>query len=346
MGYGYRWAPYVSVAQRRAQAKRHVAKLAKKGREILPVEITGRKIATTFWGKAWCENLESYSDFANRLPRGRTYVRNGSVVDLQIESGKISAIVSGSEIYEVNISIDKLKGSLWEQIKHDCSQSIDSLMDLLQGRFSDGVMQRLTRQKDGLFPSPKEIKIRCSCPDYAYLCKHAAATLYGVGARLDTDPEMLFLLRDVDHLDLIGEAVEGSNLDEALSGETESTLQGEDLGDLFGIDLGGSDAVAAATTTRKKAKRSSKKKAASPKATAARKTTRSKSAKKSATGSVSSGKATVKKKAVKKKAAKKKAVAKNTVSQTASNKVAKKAVKKKATKKKAAAKARPAKKSK
>ena len=237
MYYRMEWKPYVSVAKRQAKAKRHATKLAKKGRRILPVEITGRKIATTFWGTAWCDNLESYSDYENRLPRGRTYVRNGSVVDLQIKRGCVTAIVSGSEIYELKIDVSPVNKACWKNIKLDCSRSIDSLIDLLQGRFSKGVMERLTRQEGGLFPKPKEISVRCSCPDWAVLCKHAAAALYGVGARLDSAPEMLFLLRGVDHLDLISQAVDGANLDAAFASGKSDQLASEDLGELFGIDI-------------------------------------------------------------------------------------------------------------
>ncbi len=237
MYYETRWRPYVSVAKRKAKAKRHVTKLAKKGRRVLPVEIAGRKIATTFWGTAWCDNLESYSDFENRLPRGRTYVRNGSVIDLQIKRGCVTAIVSGSEIYEIKIDVSPVNKACWKKIKQDCSRSIDSLIDLLQGQFATGVMERLTRQEGGLFPKPKEISVRCSCPDWAVLCKHAAAALYGVGARLDSAPEMLFLLRGVDHLDLISQAVDGANLDAALACGKSGPLAGEDLGELFGIEM-------------------------------------------------------------------------------------------------------------
>ncbi len=234
-GYGFR--PYVPVAKRRANAAKHAQNLAKNGRQLQPVNISGRAIATTFWGQAWCDNLESYSDFANRLPRGRTYVRNGSVVDLQISGGKVEAIVSGSDIYQIAVEITPLKAADWKKIKQDCSRSIDSLMDLLQGRFSQGVMERLTRQREGLFPEPNEIKMRCSCPDWAVLCKHVAAVLYGVGARLDTDPEMLFHLRQVDHLELISQAVEGANLNAALALDETGSLEQEDLGALFGIEL-------------------------------------------------------------------------------------------------------------
>jgi uncharacterized Zn finger protein len=259
MSWGYEWRPYVSVAQRRAKAQRYAEKLAKGGRKLKPVEIAGRKIATTFWGAAWCDNLESYSDFANRLPRGRTYARNGSVIDLQIDGGQITAIVSGSEIYKVRIDIAPLPRPQWKAITRDCSQSIDSLMDLLQGRFSQGVMERLARQKDGLFPRPNDIKLKCSCPDWAGLCKHLAAVLYGVGARLDSEPELLFTLRKVDHLELVGRAVDAANLDQALGAGTNGSLGDEDLAELFGIDLD-------AGSTTKTPQRTPRRKAAKPSA--------------------------------------------------------------------------------
>jgi uncharacterized Zn finger protein len=236
-GYG-RWAPYVPVAQRRAKAAAHAKRLEKKrGQPLAPIKVEGRTIARSFWGKAWCDNLEAYSDFSNRLPRGRTYVRNGSVIDLQIAKGKITALVSGSEIYELTVSIDTLLPKVWKEIQRDCARSVASLIDLLQGRFDRGVMERLTRKEDGLFPKPKEIKLSCSCPDYAGMCKHIAAVMYGVGARLDHSPELLFTLRNVDHLELISQAVSVENLDQAFAGESEAALNGSDLSEMFGIEL-------------------------------------------------------------------------------------------------------------
>ena len=238
MSWGFRWRPYVPVARRRANAAAYAAKLAKKEKRVLaPVETTGRAIAVSFWGKAWCENLERYSDFANRLPRGRTYVRNGSVIDLQIQRGKIKAIVSGSDIYRVTIDIKTVPASHWARIKKDCSRSVDSLIDLLQARFDQGVMARLTERGTGLFPRPTEIEMDCTCPDWAGMCKHVAATLYGVGARLDTAPELLFTLRDVDHLELITQAVDAGNLSQALKGHADHSLSASNLGEIFGIDV-------------------------------------------------------------------------------------------------------------
>ena len=234
------WAPYVPVATRRRQAAREMEKLRKKGLQVEPVVITGRSIATTFWGKAWCKNLESYRDFENRIPRGRTYVRNGSVVDLQIGSKEVQAKVSGSSIYTVKVNIGALPQTVWQAICDDCSVGIDSLVELLQGRFNKGVMDRLCRQDNGLFPKPSEINFSCSCPDYASMCKHIAAVLYGIGARLDEKPELLFFLRAVDHNDLL------ANIDTAVplakqGPETGKLLETDDISQLFGLDMAEGD---------------------------------------------------------------------------------------------------------
>src|SRR4051794_13702823 len=188
------WAPYVPVAERRRQAEREMQKLRKTGHPVAPVVIEGRMIASTFWGKAWCDNLEAYRDYENRLPRGRTYVRNGSVIDLQIASGEVRALVNGSELYETTVTIRPLAQPSWRRLCADCAGRIDSLVELLQGRFSKAVMERLCRQDAGLFPRPAEIRFACSCPDHAVMCKHVAAVLYGVGARLDEQPDLLFRL--------------------------------------------------------------------------------------------------------------------------------------------------------
>jgi uncharacterized Zn finger protein len=232
--YGFK--PYVSVGVRRAQAARELAKLAKKGRKISPVVIDGRKIAKTFWGEAWCDNLERYSDYANRLPRGRTYARNGSVVDLQVASGSVTALVSGSTMYDVKVTVAPVPRARWSAICGDCSGAIDSLVELLQGRLSKGVMTRLCEEKAGLFPSPKEITFTCSCPDWASMCKHVAAVLYGIGARLDHQPELLFTLRKVDQQDLIAKA--GSGLSKKRKGPSSTrVLDSDDLSGMFGIDM-------------------------------------------------------------------------------------------------------------
>ena len=234
--YFYGFRPYVSVGSRRALAARELAKLTKKGRKVSPVVIEGRKIAQTFWGEAWCDNLERYSDFANRLPRGRTYVRNGSVVDLQVGPGSVTALVSGSTMYDVKVTVGAVPRARWNAICKDCSGAIDSLVELLQGRLSKGVMTRLCEEKRGLFPSPKEVLFTCSCPDWASMCKHVAAVLYGIGARLDDQPELLFKLRNVDQRDLIAKA--GSNLSKTRKEPAGAkVLVSNNLSEMFGIEM-------------------------------------------------------------------------------------------------------------
>ncbi len=237
MGWYSGFRPYVPVAQRRAAAAKEVAKRAKSGAQVSPVRIEGRAIASTFWGKAWCTNLEGYSDFANRLPRGRTYVRNGSVVDLKIEKGQITALVSGSELYEIKIDITPLPKDQWLALKKHCAGKIGTLVELLQGKLSNAVMETVTDRQQGLFPKPAEIKMRCSCPDYAGMCKHVAATMYGVGNRLDSSPELLFKLRAVDHLELIEQALPTAPTKGKHKSST-PTIATSDLGAIFDIELG------------------------------------------------------------------------------------------------------------
>ena len=226
------WRRYVPVAERRAKARREMNKLRKKGKDIQPIEIEGRTIARSFWGKRWCEHLESFSDYANRLPRGRTYVRNGSVCHLAVRTGRIDAIVSGSELYDVTIRIDKLKAAVWTSVKSRCSGQIGSMLELLQGKLSRQVMKVVTDRERGLFPKPGEIRFDCSCPDWASMCKHVASVLYGVGSRLDDRPESLFLLRGVDTAELIATEI-------TLPGDaaTDDVLADDALAGIFGIDL-------------------------------------------------------------------------------------------------------------
>ncbi len=257
------WPAYVSVAERRKAAERHLKKLRKNGQTISPVTIEGRTIARTFWGKAWCDNLESYRDYESRLPRARSYVRNGLVVDLQISASEIKALVSGSAVYKVVISVKELAPSLWSAICTDCVGRIDSLVELLQGKFSNSIMERLCQQERGLFPRPSEIRFSCTCPDGAYMCKHVAAALYGVGARLDESPELLFRLRAVDESNLVA----GLEEDMTLSNpplDAGKALQVEDISALFGLDIEDSDDMTTANGTtpssgRPERKRSDKK---------------------------------------------------------------------------------------
>jgi uncharacterized Zn finger protein len=253
---GY-WPRYVPVAERRRRAAKKLAKMNQTGRTLSPVEIAGRNIATTFWGKAWCKNLEAYSDYSNRLPRGRTYVRNGSVLDLQVEAGRVHALVSGTRLYTVDIEIKPLDENRWTEIKGRCAGQIDSVVELLRGSISKAVMEIVTRKGEGLFPSPREITLRCSCPDWATMCKHVAASLYGVGAHLDRKPELLFVLRGVDPADMVEAVVDQPTT--AGRARKRRVLVSDELSSVFGVDIdfecGSSDAVSTPPAQAKSTKR-------------------------------------------------------------------------------------------
>jgi hypothetical protein len=266
-GGGFEFAEYVSVGERRARARGAAEKIARKqGRVLAPVgPLEGNKLARTFWGKAWCQNLESYSDYANRLPRGRSYVRHGAVIDLEITNTKVSALVSGTSTYQTTVTIRSLAARRWDEIAAACAGKVDSLVDLLRGKLSKQVMEIVTHRERGLFPQPDQISFACSCPDWAGMCKHVAAVLYGVGVRLDDRPELLFALRGVDHADLISGAAAAAVAPRARgrSSSGRKVIAGADLSALFGIEVEGGPAPAppspparSRTPTRKPAQRS------------------------------------------------------------------------------------------
>lgn len=264
--YGYYQFPqYISVAQRKAQAEKARKKLAKSGQKLDPVTVTekGRRLCRSWWGNAWSENLYGFSDYDNRLPRGRSYLRNGAVIDLKIAKGQVSALVQGSCLYDVSINIKSLRPEVWKSLIEDCSATITSLVDLMAGHFSDAVMKRLIRSGDGLFPDKKEISFTCSCPDYAGMCKHVAAAMMGIGVRFDDDPALFFALRGVDPQELIT-AMAGSltTLDTAAAGDDLITAGSTDLTAMFDIDL--EPAPSPKPAARKKAKTGKLVKAAKP----------------------------------------------------------------------------------
>lgn len=259
------WRPYVPVGQRRAQALVQMERLRKDGVDIQPVEITGRTIARSFWGKGWCTHLESFGDYSNRLPRGRTYVRNGSVCHLDIREGRVEAMVSGSDLYHVTVEIAPLKKTKWNVLKRRCTGKIASLIELLQGRLSEELMGVVADRNDGLFPLPGEITFECDCPDWADMCKHISAVMYGIGARLDSRPELLFTLRGADHGELISEetsaaAIAGSGSQRA----RRRALAGQDLENVFGVEL---EDAPDAQTAPKPAKRRKAREKTAPKKT-------------------------------------------------------------------------------
>lgn len=237
------FAPYVPVSERRARAEKSVAALRKKNPNIQPVVVDGQKLARTWWGQAWNRNLERYADYAYRISRGRSYVRHGAVLDLAIHASQIRALVQGSQTrpYEIQVAIDPLSPTTWQVVTDACQGSINALPDLLEGRFPKALGDLFTAEGHGLFPTPLEIHLDCSCPDWATLCKHASAVLYGVGVRLDQNPQLLFELRGVRMEDLVSQVIKEKSADFLQKAKKKSSRiiepQEDELGALFGIDL-------------------------------------------------------------------------------------------------------------
>lgn len=251
---------YVNKAERQKMAQKTVAKLNKKGKaELAPVIISGRQLARTWWGKAWNDNLERYSDYSNRIGRGRSYVRSGAVLDLKIEQGIIKALVQGSvaKPYVVEISIFPLPPRMWDKIRMACEGKIESLQELIEGKFPPGLSELFTAKGSGLFPSPQEISFNCSCPDWALMCKHVAAVLYGIGARLDEDPTLFFTLRAVDIHDLITKAIQNKTqtMLSKSGASSRRILDDADITAMFGVEVEAMLTGAGNNTPKKRKKR-------------------------------------------------------------------------------------------
>lgn len=294
MAYGHYYPPYVPVAQKRAKADKKLKELKKKNPDIRPVRLEGQTLARSWWGKAWNKNLERYADFSNRIGRGRSYVRHNAVLDLQIQPGQVTALVQGSASlpYKVEIQIKEISKKNWRAMVAACEGRLETLQELLAGKFPKALADAFTAQGEGLFPTPTEIGFFCDCPDWASMCKHVAAALYGIGARLDEDPSLFFTLRNRDISDLVSTAVaEGTKtlLDRAEK-KSDRVLDDADLSDVFGIDMEAppSEPAGARPKPAPKAKKTTPKKPAKKKETASAKPA---NAKKTARKAASSRKA-------------------------------------------------------
>lgn len=239
--YYWGFPQYISVGEKRVKAQKILERLKKKNPSINPLILPGNKLARTWWGIAWNANLERYADYSSRIGRGRSYIRNGCVLDFKINPGEVTSLVQGTRTrpYEVSIKIKPLNKDAWNEIRKQCEGKIESLQELIEGRFPKDLAEIFTAKGKGLFPSPKEIKFSCSCPDWASMCKHVAATLYGIGVKLDDDPKLFFLLRKAEMNDLITEALRDKSKKMLKKAEkkTSRVINDLDAGKMFGIDI-------------------------------------------------------------------------------------------------------------
>ncbi|MEI6715668.1 MAG: SWIM zinc finger family protein [Verrucomicrobiota bacterium] len=230
------WSSYSDGHERKAELARKMARRSELGETFIRVEAPGgsKKLVNTFWGRSWCLHLETYHDYEGRLPRGRSYLRQGNVYNLNIEPEFITAQVAGAELYDVEIRIAPLEEELWHRFKETCAGQVDSVLDLLAGKVGDGLLKVIANPETGLFPAPKEIRFSCTCPDWANMCKHVAAVLYGVGVKFDVDPQLFFGLRNVNPAELLSAGAKQALNLESTEG---AFFEDSELGSIFGIDL-------------------------------------------------------------------------------------------------------------
>lgn len=235
-----RFQPYKIPTATELEKKKEKSRTRLRGHDLKPIVIEGKTLGRTWWGKAWNQNLESYADYSNRVGRGKTYVRQGMVIHLNIEEAQVFGLVQGRKKapYEILVKIEPSTEDDIKAIGEISRQHVESFESLLHGEFPKELEVLFTRKGFGLFPSPKEIDFYCSCPDHAYMCKHVAAVLYGIGSRLDEDPQLFFTLRQINGINFIKESIDVV-LTDMLNGagvKTERTISEEKAKRLFGFD--------------------------------------------------------------------------------------------------------------
>lgn len=239
MAYYNRFPAYQTIDELKTKNIKKKKTYLKKHPDASPIVLEG-KLGKTWWGKSWNQNLERYADYENRLGRGKKYIKAEAILDFHIEEGRIYGEIAGSgrKIYNVDISIDTIDEQDWKQIQKVCGRRIDSLEQLLAGQFPNELKDIFFVKDHGLFPSSSQIHIYCDCPDYARLCKHAAAFLYATSIALDNNPTLFFELRGISMDAFINKAL-GENLDDLIEKSKQKSnriLEDEDLEALFHLD--------------------------------------------------------------------------------------------------------------
>ena len=224
--------------QLKQNARQTIQKEKARGKQPEPVVIQGRSIVKSWWGQAWCDNLERYADYESRLERGKRYVRTGAVVDLKIQKGKVLARVQGRRKtpYKIEIRISPLSEERCQRAIEKCSRKIENLEQLVNGNFPEELKEVFLGEQ-GLFPKPREISFNCSCPDWALMCKHVAAVLYGIGARVDENPFLFFELRGIDAGRFVDVPLANRVENMLANADTpsERIIMGNNWEDLFGV---------------------------------------------------------------------------------------------------------------
>ncbi len=215
------------AAELETLAAARLAELQAAGEELHPVVSRSRALVSHFWGKAWMRHLAACEAGGLCLAPGRTLLRHGCVLDVQLAPGLIRARVSTQRLEEVELHLAPLDEERQAELVQLCQGRIDSLVSLMEGRVDETVLAPLCDPQLGLLPEPADWRMHCSCADWAEPCPHAAAAIYAAGVLIDADPSLLFTLRSLDPATLLRPTAQAEASDFAAG----------DLGKLFGIEL-------------------------------------------------------------------------------------------------------------
>ncbi len=224
---------YVRVQKRRTYARDIAAQLERQGEILTPAVAHGKNIANQFWGRAWCHAIDEWQDCAYRLPGGRSLLKNGGVIDLKISRNSVIARVAADQVYDVQLHYRDADPYSVAELRSQCAGKLTGLLDFIQGKLSEEVMQYICNPVYGLFPEYGDFKISCTCLDDAVLCRHAAAALYAVATRLDDEPELFFTLRGIDAKDFF----EAEDILTQTGSNSAEGLSADELSKTFGIDI-------------------------------------------------------------------------------------------------------------
>ena len=192
-------------ATRRGRGKTRTRGRATKGR---PRRV---RQAESWWARRWVEVLESFQ-VGRRLGRGRSYARQGQVVEIELGKGFVTALVQGSRDapYLVRMRLSMLSSIDWKKVTRSIAEDPELTGALVTGRIPENIEEVFQPLGLSLFPTASgDLKTACSCPDQANPCKHVAAVYYLLGEEFDRDPFLVFRLRGIDRAELI-EAIGGS----------------------------------------------------------------------------------------------------------------------------------------
>lgn len=146
----------------------------------------------------WLLNAVTAQTDQGRITRGRSYARNGNVLGVDIQQGRIHADVAGSqnEPFHVSLQLPYRNGDDLSEVTAGLAEATNGLKQAQAGDIDEELLEIL------LTAPGEDIRCYCDCPDSASACKHAVAVAEVAATKMDADPMMVFRLRGLDLVQL------------------------------------------------------------------------------------------------------------------------------------------------